>query len=74
MTQEEDFAQFLPDGNTQHGKINSFNHDQIMELQANDKADLEENTNAAQTAKSRFIRNKLRTVVAIMGKCVSEGH
>ena len=45
-----------------------------MELQANDKADLEENTNAAQTAKSRFIRNKLRTVVAIMGKCVSEGH
>ena len=74
LSQEAGFAQFLPDGKYPEWVSKESNPDRILELHAEDLADPELNTQAARDAKLRSVRTKLRTVLSIIGKCVSEGH
>ena len=74
LAQEAGFAQFLPDGNYSTWLSKESNPDRILQLHDEDLADPELNTPAAREAKLRSVRTKLRTVLSIIGKCVSEGH
>ena len=48
------------------------NPDRIVQLNAEDLADPHLNTHAARDAKLRSVRTQLRTVLSIIGKCVSQ--
>ena len=72
LSQEEDFAQFLPEGIYSTWQSKETNPDRIAQLHNEDMPD--PNTAASRAAKLRNVRTKLRTVLAIIGKCVSEGH
>ena len=72
LAQEEEFAQFLPDGIYSTWQSKESNADRITRLNDQDLPD--PNTPANRNAKLRTVRTKLRTVLAIIGKCVSEGH
>ena len=72
LAQEEDFAQFLPEGKYANWQSKEVNPERIEQLHNDDLPEL--NTHAARAAKLRSVRTKLRTVLAIIGKVVSEGH
>ena len=74
LAQEDEFAQFLPDGKYPTWTSKETNADRITQLHNDDQALPNMNTQAARAAKLRSVRTKLRTVLAIIGKCVSEGH
>ena len=74
LAQENNFAQFLQDGRYSTWISKEVNPDRIVELNAEDLADPHLNTHAARNAKLRSVRTQLRTVLSIIGKCVSEGH
>ena len=72
LAQEEDFAQFLSDGKYSVWQSKEVNADRITQLHNEDVPN--PNNQASRAAKLREVRTKLRTVLAIIGKCVSEGH
>ena len=74
LAQEPDFAQFLPDGKYSEWLSKESNPDRILELHEEDLADPELDTPAAIAAKLRAVRTNLRTVLSIIGQCVSQGH
>ena len=74
LAQEAEFAQFLPDGKYNEWLSKESNPDRILQLHEDDLADRNLNTQAAREEKLRSVRTKLRTVLSIIGKCVSEGH
>ena len=71
LAQETDFAQFLTDGKYPHWQSKEAYADRIQELHNDDIANLR---NMTREQKLRSVRTKLRTVLSIIGKCVSEGH
>ena len=72
LSQEEEFAQFLSEGKYSSWQSKETNPDRIQQLHNEDLPD--PNTAASRAAKLRAVRTKLRTALAIIGKCVSEGH
>ena len=72
LSQEEDFAQFLSEGKYSSWQSKETNPDRIQQLHNEDLPD--PNTAASRAAKLRTVRTKLRTALAIIGKCVSGGH
>ena len=76
ISQEDDFAQFLPGGNYSVWQSQESFPDRIAELHATDRsiAATPRQQEAENAAKLRTVCTKLRTVLAIIGKCVAEGH
>ena len=76
LSQEEDLAQFLHTGNYPNWQSKEVYENRIAELVEADQSDAEtpEAQQRENTAKLANVRTKLRTVLALVGKCVSEGH
>ena len=74
LSQESDFAQFLTDGKYSTWLSKEINPERIEQLAAEDLADPDLRNLEARTLKLRSVRTQLRTVLSIIGKCVSEGH
>ena len=72
LAQEPEFGQFLSDGRYATWNSLESNPNRITNLHNDDRQAL--NTEAAREAHLRTVRTKLRTVLSIIGKCVSEGH
>ena len=70
LSQEKDFKVFLTGQKYQTWQSAEINNSRIPELHQTDQ------TNDARTNNQKIdgIRNNLRTVLSIVGKCVSEGH
>ena len=71
LMQEPDFAQFLPGRKYHEWESKEVNENRIARLTPRDAREL----NAEEQAdKLTSVREKLRTVLSIIGKCVAEGH
>ena len=73
LSQEEDLAQFLHTGNYPNWQSKEVYENRIAELVEADQSDAEtpEAQQRENTAKLANVRTKLRTVLALVGKCVS---
>ena len=74
LAQEDEFTQFLSEGKYATWQSKEHNPERITQFHEDDFNDPDLNTPAARNAKLRSVRTKLRTVLAIIGKVVSEGH
>ena len=71
LAQEPEFGQFLSDGKYPTWQSLESNPNRILQLHNEDAQAL--TTNIARENKLRSVRTKLRTVLSIIGKYVSEG-
>ena len=76
LNQEDEFAQFLPNGKYSTWQSKEANTERIAVLHLDDRSDnqVQAVREREDTDKLRSVRTKLRTVLALIGKCCPEGH
>ena len=79
LSQEKDFEVFLKGGKYENWESAETNPDRIVQIKPDDRAQVGHGVDAnavrqRDNAKLQKLRKDLRTVLSIVGKCVSEGH
>ena len=76
LNQEDEFAQFLPNGKYSTWQSKEANPDRIAVLHLDHRSENQDQAarEREDTDKLRSVRTKLRTVLALIGKCCPEGH
>ena len=79
LSQEADFAIFLPDQPYANWEAAEVFPDRVRDLKVEDRVQVGNGVTVdggrqQNTAKVKKIRTNLRTVLSLVGKCVSQGH